>query len=71
MLTLVGLQIAGAMTGAVVIENPRTETERWLLDTVARLSRDAGIDSPDVALYASPVRPDPRPLQGVLLAVFV
>ena len=48
-------KIALRSTGAVVIENPRTETERWLLDTVARLSRDAGIDSPDVALYASPV----------------
>ena len=48
-------KIALRSTGAVVIENPRTETERWLPDTVAGLSRDAGIDSPDVALYASPV----------------
>lgn len=48
-------KIAKRSTGAVVIENPRSETERWLLDTVARLARDAGIDTPEVAIYNSPV----------------
>ena len=48
-------KIAKRSTGAVVIENPRTQTEQWLLDTVARLSRDAGIDTPEVAIYDSPV----------------
>ena len=48
-------KIAKRSTGAVVIENPRSQTEQWLLDTVARLSRDAGIDTPEVAIYDSPV----------------
>lgn len=41
-------------TGAVVIEHPRNDAERWLVDLVARLSRDAGIDMPDVAIFNSP-----------------
>lgn len=41
-------------TGAVVITNPSNDSERWLLDTVTRLSRDAGIDTPDVAIFNSP-----------------
>jgi len=48
-------KIAKRSTGAVVIENPRSQTEQWLLDTVARLARDAGIDTPEVAIYDSPV----------------
>jgi len=48
-------KIAKRSTGAVVIVNPRSETERWLLDTVARLARDAGIETPEVAIYDSPV----------------
>lgn len=41
-------------TGAVVITQPRNPTERWLLDTVARLARDAGIGQPEVAVYDAP-----------------
>lgn len=41
-------------TGAVVIEQPRNDAERWLVDMVARLARDAGIDMPDVAIFNSP-----------------
>ena len=48
-------KIAKRSTGAVVIVNPRSETERWLLDTVARMARDAGIATPEVAIYDSPV----------------
>jgi len=48
-------KIAKRSTGAVVIKNPRSQTEQWLLDTVARLARDAGIDTPEVAIYDSPV----------------
>lgn len=48
-------KIAKRSTGAAVIENPRSQTEQWLLDTVARLARDAGIDTPEVAIYDSPV----------------
>jgi heat shock protein HtpX len=41
-------------TGAQVIEAPRTESERWLVDTVGRLARDAGIGMPEVAIFDSP-----------------
>jgi heat shock protein HtpX len=48
-------RIAKRSTGAVVIETPRNDTERWLVATVTRLSRDAGIDTPEIAVYNSPV----------------
>ncbi|MBS4097520.1 MAG: protease HtpX [Sulfuricella sp.] len=38
-------------TGAQVIENPQTQVERWLVDTVARLTQRAGLPMPEVALY--------------------
>ncbi len=41
-------------TGAQVIASPRTEAEVWLVDTVRRLARDAGIGMPEVAVYDSP-----------------
>jgi heat shock protein HtpX len=47
-------KLALRSTGAKVIEQPRNEGERWLVDMVARLSRDAGIDMPDVAIFDSP-----------------
>ena len=40
-------------TGAQVITQPRNETEAWLLGTVQRLAREAGIGAPDVAVYPS------------------
>jgi heat shock protein HtpX len=40
-------------TGAQVITQPRNETEAWLLGTVQRLAREAGIGAPDVAIYPS------------------
>ena len=46
--------IAKRSTGAKVIETPSNDAERWLLDTVAGLSRDAGIAMPEVAVFASP-----------------
>ena len=42
------------MTGAQVIERPRNETEAWLLDTVSRQARQAGIGLPEVAVYDAP-----------------
>lgn len=42
------------MTGAKVIENPRTETEQWLVTTVRGQANQAGIGMPDVAVYDSP-----------------
>jgi heat shock protein HtpX len=38
-------------TGARVITQPANQTERWLVDTVARLAKRAGIAMPEVAIY--------------------
>ena len=38
-------------TGAKVIEQPRTQAERWLVDTVGRLAGKAGLPMPEVAIY--------------------
>ena len=38
---------------ALLIEQPTNDTERWLLATVERLPRDAGIDTPEVAIFPS------------------
>ena len=46
--------MAKRSSGAEVIETPRNETEQWLLDTTARLSEKAGIDTPEVAIFPSP-----------------
>ena len=43
--------IAKWTTGARVIERPSSPTERWLMDTVARQARTAGIPMPEVAIY--------------------
>ncbi|CAM2974519.1 protease HtpX [Vibrio mytili] len=40
--------------GGMVIENPRNETEHWLLQTVSRQAQQAGIGMPTVAIYDSP-----------------
>ena len=42
------------MTGAKVIESPRSEAEQWLVETVRRQARQAGIGMPEVAVYDSP-----------------
>lgn len=46
--------MARRMVGAHVIDTPSNATERWLLATVTRLSRQAGIGMPEVAVYDSP-----------------
>ncbi len=46
--------MAKRSTGAVVIERPRNATEQWLVDTVARQAKAAGIGMPEVAIYDSP-----------------
>jgi heat shock protein HtpX len=46
--------IAKRSVGAQVIEQPRTQAERWLVETVQRQARAAGIGMPEVALYDSP-----------------
>ncbi len=42
-------------TNTQIIEQPRNESERWLLDTVAQLAGDAGIGMPEVGVFPSPV----------------
>jgi heat shock protein HtpX len=46
--------IAKWTTGAQVIDAPRNDIERWLVDTVARHANRAGIQMPQVAIYDSP-----------------
>lgn len=46
--------MAKRTTGAQVITKPRNSTETWLLQTVERLSRKAGIPMPEVAIFDSP-----------------
>jgi heat shock protein HtpX len=45
---------AKRFTGAQVIERPANEDQRWLVETVQRLARAAGIGMPEVAIYESP-----------------
>lgn len=46
--------MAKRSTGAHVIDTPANSAESWLVATVERLARDAGIDTPEVAVYDSP-----------------
>lgn len=45
---------AKRLTGAQVIDQPRTPTEIWLIETVRRQAKQAGIGMPEVAIYDSP-----------------
>lgn len=45
---------AKMMTRAQVITQPSTHSERWLLSTIERQARMAGIGMPEVAIYDSP-----------------
>ena len=45
---------AKRFSGAHVIEQPRNEVERWLVDTVRRQADAAGIGMPEVAIYDAP-----------------
>ena len=46
--------MAKASMGVQIIDRPSSATERWLLDTVARLSEEAGIEMPEVGIFPSP-----------------
>lgn len=46
--------IAKKSTRAMVIEQPRNNTEQWLYDTVKRQAATAEIGMPEVAIYDSP-----------------
>ncbi|WP_302141860.1 protease HtpX [Halomonas alkalicola] len=43
--------MAKRSTGTVIIETPSNATEKWLLDTVEELSREAGIKTPEVGIF--------------------
>ncbi len=45
---------AKRLTRAQVISEPRSESERWLVSTVTRQARQAGIGMPEVAIFESP-----------------
>ncbi len=45
---------AKRMTGAKVITQAENKTQRWLLTTVERQASQAGIKTPEVAIYQSP-----------------
>jgi heat shock protein HtpX len=46
--------VAKRATGAQVIDKPTNDIERWLVDTVQRQARQAGIGMPEVAVFNSP-----------------
>ncbi len=46
--------MAKRSTGAYVIEQPRNEMEKWLVDTVRRQAGKSGIGMPEVAIYDAP-----------------
>jgi heat shock protein HtpX len=51
---LISKRMAKWSTKARVIERPGNDAERWLLETVERLSRKAGIAMPEVAVFPTP-----------------
>ncbi|MBS1202627.1 MAG: zinc metalloprotease HtpX, partial [Chromatiaceae bacterium] len=40
--------------GVQIIDQPSTPFERWLVDTVARQSKESGIQMPEVGIFDSP-----------------
>lgn len=40
--------------GVQIIQSPTTATERWLVDTVARYAKQAGIGMPEVGIFETP-----------------
>lgn len=46
--------LAKRSMGVQIIEKPRNNTEQWLVDTVARQAKAAGIGMPEVGIFNSP-----------------
>ena len=46
--------MAKRMTGAVVITDPSTNVEKWLISTVEKQAKIVGIQMPEVAIFPSP-----------------
>ena len=51
---LISKWMAKRMTGAVVITNPSTNMEKWLISTVEKQAKIVGIKMPEVAVFPSP-----------------
>jgi len=47
--------MAKSSMGVVVIDHPQNRTEAWLVSTVQRLARQAGIGMPEVGIFRSPM----------------
>ena len=47
--------LAKRSAGVQIIETPRTQQEQWLVATVTELARDAGIKTPEIGIFPSPV----------------
>jgi len=48
---LISKQMAKWTTGARVIDQPQSEAEAWLVETVRKLATGAGVGMPEVAIY--------------------
>ncbi len=57
--SLISLALSKTMAkrsmGVQIIESPRNETERWLVNTVQRQAREAGIGMPEVGVFQADV----------------
>lgn len=51
---LMSKRMAKRTAGLYMIEQPRNETERWLIETVARQAQQAGIKMPEVGIFQTP-----------------
>ncbi|MFA7554803.1 MAG: protease HtpX [Spongiibacteraceae bacterium] len=51
---LISKWMAKRSMGVQLIEQPRNQQERWLVDTVAELAKKAGIGMPEVGIFPSP-----------------
>lgn len=51
---LMSKTMAKRMTGLYMIERPNNDTERWLIDTVARQAKLANIQMPEVGIFETP-----------------
>jgi heat shock protein HtpX len=47
--------LAKRSAGVQIIETPQTRQEQWLVDTVTELARNAGIKTPEIGIFPSPV----------------
>lgn len=51
---LISKWMAKRFTGTQIIETPRNEQERWLLETVRQLAQKANIGMPEVGIFPAP-----------------